>query len=75
MPETDQQPERVVWARRHVAANRCPKSLITAESLAWLEAYLVRRRLGGPPPEELPVREVEAYLVLERELAAEREHA
>ena len=75
MPETEREPERVVWARKRVAASRCPKSLITAESLAWLEAYLVRRRLGGPPADELPAREVEAYLVLERELVAEMEHA
>ena len=64
-------PERVVWARKQVSATECPKSLITAQSLAWLEEFLVRRRLGLPWPESLGVREAEAFLILQGECEAE----
>ena len=62
----------VVWARKHVAVSSCPKSLITAESEALVEDFLVRRQLGGIDFEELSARQVEAFLILERELMAEQ---
>jgi len=61
-------PERVVWARNNAASTSCPKSLITAQSMAWLEEYLVRRKLGQRGIEGLEAREVEAFLILEHEL-------
>jgi hypothetical protein len=61
-------PERVVWARNNVASNICPRSFITAQSMAWLEDYLVRRKLGRREVEGLGAREVEAFLILEHEL-------
>ena len=65
--------ERVVWARKDVALTECPRSYISAESLAWVEEYLVRRRLGEVRVEELSAREAEAFLILEHEMAAERD--
>lgn len=62
----------MVWARGGVALTTCPKSYITAESEALLENFLVRRRLGGCRVEELSAREAEAFMVLERALAEER---
>jgi len=62
----------VVWARKHVAATSCPKSLVTAESETLVEDFLVRRQLGGIGFEQLSARQVEAFLILERELMAER---
>jgi len=37
--------------------------------MAWLEEYLVRRKLGQRGIEGLGAREVEAFLILEHELA------
>jgi hypothetical protein len=37
--------------------------------MAWLEEYLVRRKLGQKGIEGLGAREVEAFLILEHELA------
>jgi len=57
-----------VWARNGAATTICPKSFITAQSMAWLETYLVRRKLGHRGIEGLEAREVEAFLILEHEL-------
>jgi hypothetical protein len=46
----------------------CPKSYITAESEGLVEEFLVRRRLGGVRFEELSARQVEAFLILDKEL-------
>lgn len=67
-------PERVVWARNGVASTTCPKSYITAQSMAWLEEYLVRRKLGQRGTEGLGAREIEAFLILENEFGMEGKH-
>jgi hypothetical protein len=58
-------PERVVWARGGIAVTRCPRSLVTAESEALVERYLVWRRLGPGAVGELSARDVDAFVVLE----------
>ena len=63
-----------VWARRQVAAHSCPKAYVTTESLALVEEFFVRRSLGGLNFEALSAKQVEAFVILERELAAERNH-
>ena len=45
--------------------------LETAQSLAWLENFLVHRRLRQSWPETLGARETEAFLILEAECEAE----
>jgi hypothetical protein len=65
-------PRRVVWVRKQVSVAACPKSLITAESEAWLYEFHVRRRLGGIRVEDLGAREAEAFLLLEELLTGER---
>lgn len=69
LPRALETPPHVVWARSSVATVVCPKSLVTAQSLAWVEEYLVRRKLGQTGIEGLGAREVEAFLILEHELA------
>ena len=64
----------MVWARKQAATDRCPKSEITAQSLDWIERFLVWKRLGASYPEALSAREVEAFLLLERELESEGNH-
>jgi len=63
---------RVVWARGGVTLTRCPKSTITGESEALVEAFLMRRSLGGVQMAELSAREAEAFVVLEFALAEEK---
>jgi len=65
-------PNNVVWARNNIAVTRCPKSVITAESEGLVEEFLVRRQLGGIDFSTLTARQVEAFLVLEQAMAAER---
>lgn len=63
-------PERVVWARRTVSSPECPRSYITAQSLTWVEVFLVRKKLGGAEPVgEMAARDAEAFLILESEWA------
>ena len=65
---------RIVWARRRVAADRCPKSEITAQSLEWLEKYYAWKRLGASYPERMTARDVEAVLLLQQEMEQESNH-
>jgi hypothetical protein len=60
----------LVWARKHVSLQTCPKSYITGESLSLLEEFLARRRMGTREWGSLTARQVEAFLILERELEA-----
>jgi hypothetical protein len=64
--------EGVVWARRDVGVGVCPRSFVTAESIGLVEEFLVRRRLGGVEFGVLSARQVEAFVVLEREMEKER---
>jgi len=66
--------ERVVWARKHVAVGTCPKSFIKAESMAWVEEFVTRWKLGQPWRETLGAREAEAFLILESEWEAETQN-
>ncbi len=68
-----QEPARIVWARKRVATDQCPKSEVTAQSLEWLEKFFVWKRLGAAYPETPGARDVEAFLLLEQELERERE--
>jgi len=71
MPEALKTPERIVWARNDSATSICPVSFVTAQSMAWIEDYLVRRKLGGRGIDGLDAREVEAFLILEDEITKE----
>jgi hypothetical protein len=64
--------EGVVWARKGVGIGSCPKSVVTPESVGLVEEFLVRRKLGGVGFGELSARQVEAFVVLEKELEGER---
>lgn len=62
---------RPVWARKQVALETCPTGYITAESQTLLEEFFVRRRLSAADLGEPTARQVEAFVILERELALE----
>lgn len=63
-------PPRLVWVRRGVSLDTCPKPYVTAESLSLVEEFFLKRRLRGLD-ENLSARQVQAYMILEQELAAE----
>jgi hypothetical protein len=62
----------LVWARKDVAVSSCPKSVVMVESESLVEEFLVRRRMGGINFGELSARQIEAFLILENALAAEK---
>jgi hypothetical protein len=61
----------MVWARRNVALDTCPKPYITADSQSLIEEFLVWRRLRAFDGAELSARQVEAFMILEQELTGE----
>lgn len=50
----------------------CPKSYITGESISLLEHFYAWKLFGNEDPKLLPARTVDAFFVLEKELAEER---
>jgi hypothetical protein len=64
--------KRVVWARGPAAAEECPKSLVTAESIELLERFFASKTWGWKDP---TAREADAFAVLDQELRAEALHA
>jgi len=71
IPGLGDTPERAVWARKHAATTNCPKSLISAESLAWIEEYCAWKLAGGADYRALGARQLDAFHTLEQELRAE----
>ena len=65
-------PARVVWARGSVAAERCPRSLITAESSSWLEMFALWKRMGGDVW-RLAAKDAEAMTALDEEWEKDRD--
>lgn len=51
--------------------DECPKSFVSGESLALVEEFLVRRRLGVRDSLGLEARKVEAFLILRDETERE----
>jgi len=62
----------VVWARGEVVSERCPKSIITAMSILFLEQFRWWKEMGGDVwPME--AKNAEALLLLEHEWRTEME--
>jgi hypothetical protein len=53
-----------------VIAWQCPKSIITAQSLHWLEQFRWWKQLGGDPW-EMEAKSADALLMLEQEWRTE----
>jgi hypothetical protein len=56
-----------VWARGRASADECPKSLVTPQSMEWLEKFFVWKFAGGGRLDELAARDAEAFMTLEKE--------
>ena len=61
----------MVWGRKQTQTEECPKSLVTGESLALVEEFFVRRRLGIADSIDLEARKVDAFLILRDEMERE----
>ena len=60
-----------VWARGGVSTTQCPKSLISAESLVFLEEFNIWRRFGCGDAQWMNARVADAIALLEDELRLE----
>jgi hypothetical protein len=63
-----------VWARRAVTSAQCPKSVITAQSLAFLEEFQIWKRFGCTDVRSMSARSVEALSILEDQWRKEIEY-
>ncbi len=64
----------MVWVRRGAVATECPKSLISAASLACIEEFYAWKLAGKTDYGALTSRQLEAFGTLEREMMAERDN-
>ena len=64
LPEERRGEPRIVWGRGQVQSQECPKSFVTGDSIALLEEYFVRRRLGISDSMETEARKTDAFLIL-----------
>ena len=76
MPADARGESKLVWVRKRAQTDECPKSMVTGESLALLEEFFVRRRLGMNDLRmtvemETPARKVDAFLILREEMERE----
>lgn len=62
---------RLVWGRKHAQTEECPKSFVTGASLALVEEFFVRRRLGIQDSLETDARKVDGFLILRDEMERE----
>lgn len=71
MSEAERGERRIVWGRKQTQSEECPKSFVTGESLALVEEFFVRRRLGIADSIEMEARKVDAFLILRDEMERE----
>jgi hypothetical protein len=63
-----------VWARDGVIACQCPKSIITAQSVSFVEQFRIWKEFGGGAPWSLEAKTAEAILFLEEAWRKENKH-
>jgi hypothetical protein len=79
LPDEKRGEPRIVWGRKQTQTDECPRSLVTGESLAMVEEFFVRRRLGVGDSigieawgiEAMAARKVDAFLILRDEMERE----
>ena len=72
MHEEHEANTKAVWARGEVFTTQCPKSLITAQSLHFLEQFRVWEGSGRGSLWSMAAKSAEALLVLEQAWRMER---
>lgn len=73
LPEAEPEHPAVVWARGVVVSSRCPKSIITARSVLFLEQFRWWKELGGNVW-AMEAKNAEALLLLEQEWRTEMQN-
>jgi hypothetical protein len=63
----------VVWARGSIVSARCPKSIVTAQSVLFLEQFRWWKELGGDVW-SIEAKNAEALLLLEAEWRTEMQN-
>ena len=71
LPERERGEPRIVWGRKQVRSEECPKSMVTGDSLSLVEEFFVRRRLGIANSTDMEARKVDAFLILRDEMERE----
>jgi hypothetical protein len=66
---------KMVWGRRRVFLDTCPRSFVSAESIGLVEAFAAWKLIGSGDFASLPARTADAFCVLENELRAEMSNA
>ena len=51
----------------------CPKSYVTSQSLAWIDEFALWRRHPAAEYAETEAKKLDAFLILEAQLAAEND--
>jgi hypothetical protein len=67
LPEEQRGPRRIVWARGRTGTEECPKSLVTPQSLEWIERFFTWKFSGERAVDDMTARDADAFLILERE--------
>jgi hypothetical protein len=67
LAEHERAPHKVVWARGRARAEECPVSLVSPQSVEWVERFFAWKLTGGGSATEMPAREADALLMLEKE--------
>ena len=68
VPKAQETASRTVWANKNVAIDTCPTSYVTAQSLAWIEEFFVRRKLGQKMTDTMGSKDVDAFVILQEQL-------
>ena len=64
---------RAVWARGGVFSAHCPKSVVTAQSMYWLEVFRWWKQCGGGGLWQMDAKAADAVMVLEQAWRMENE--
>lgn len=57
--------KRVIWARGEFLTTQCPKSIITSESLNFLDEFRIWKQLGLYDPSRLSAKSADALVILD----------
>jgi hypothetical protein len=64
---------KAVWTRGGVYSTHCPKSVITAQSLYYLDQFRWWKQCGGGALWDLPAKDADAVILLEQAWETEKQ--
>jgi hypothetical protein len=72
-PENYSESDGAVWARNSIVSRRCPKSIVTPQSVFFLEQFRWWKELGGNVW-SMEAKSADAVLLLEQEWRTEMQN-